>query len=230
MHHLGRAECVHQSPGTIQPVDGLDWFNQLSSILVALAITSFAKIVEAGALDEDTVGILLAFSFLLAWLTYEIVEKPLRSATHGRVKVAALALMLVAIGFVGYETFRNDGLGFRTKDRAEFLASFENTGLDWKLFKKLDLTREWRSECSFFNAKKYLEGQLEGGEQLAKCRELFKCAELGKFAVDRGIGRYQFSLCDVHANDYLRFWRAYDGHRERALSSNRQDGSRYFFR
>jgi SGNH domain (fused to AT3 domains) len=126
-------------------------------------ILSFAKIVEAGALDEGTVSILLALTFLLAWLTYGIVEKPLRSAVHGRVKVAALVLMLVAIGFVGYETFRNDGLGFRTKDRAEFLAYFENTGPDWKFFKKLDLTREWRSECSFFNAKKYLAGQLEGG-------------------------------------------------------------------
>ena len=71
---------------------------------------------------------------------------------------------MTVVGYIGYNTYNRGGLSFRTQDREEFVDYFENSFPSWRYFKKTNLPSEWRSECAFFNGKKYLdEGKIEGG-------------------------------------------------------------------
>ena len=55
---------------------------------------------------------LIALSIFLAWLTYKVIEKPIRS--HGGAKtVIALFLLMVAVGYLGYNTYIREGLPSR---------------------------------------------------------------------------------------------------------------------
>jgi peptidoglycan/LPS O-acetylase OafA/YrhL len=52
----------------------------------------------------------VVISILLAWLTYELIEKPIRLGKHGKAKTIILIVLMTAVGFVGYDCFRLDGL------------------------------------------------------------------------------------------------------------------------
>jgi len=55
---------------------------------------------------------LIGLSFSLAWVTYRFVEKPIRD--NGGIKaVIVLIFLMLAMGFVGYNTYVRDGLPFR---------------------------------------------------------------------------------------------------------------------
>ena len=55
----------------------------------------------------------LVISLLLAILTYQFLEKPIRSPGHYKSKIGLLVLGMVIVGSVGLNTFVRDGLGFR---------------------------------------------------------------------------------------------------------------------
>ena len=57
----------------------------------------------------------VASAILLAWLTYRLVERPLRFGARGRIVTVSLALLMLAMGFLGYNTFVREGLEFRNK-------------------------------------------------------------------------------------------------------------------
>lgn len=127
-------------------------------------LLSFARIVESGLPDVNIRLLAVVLSIFLAWFTYVVVERPIRLGKHGKTKVTFLVLLMIIIGSVGYYTYHKDGLGFRTQDREDFIDYFENSYPDRRYFKKINLSVEWRSECAFFNGKKYLkQGYLEGG-------------------------------------------------------------------
>lgn len=76
-------------------------------------ILAFARIVES---SKPAVAIRVAaigLSFVLAWLTYKVIERPIRFGSRSRVRVMGLCLVMLMIGFVGYNTDRRDGLEFR---------------------------------------------------------------------------------------------------------------------
>jgi len=78
-------------------------------------ILSFIRIVESEtpSLKTQTTGLIL--SFVLAWLTYHVIEKPIRFGRKTWIKTATLSLVLAVIGYIGYDTFQRNGLEFRTK-------------------------------------------------------------------------------------------------------------------
>lgn len=127
-------------------------------------LLSFARIFEG---KEPTAGIrtlVVALSFVLAWFTYRFVERTVRLGWHSSSKIITLIVLLLGIGLVGYYTYIKDGLGFRAKDSEGFVSYYENSFPEWKYFKRINLSKQWRSECAFFNGKMYLvEGSLEGG-------------------------------------------------------------------
>jgi len=103
-------------------------------------------------------------SIALAWLTYELIERPIRLCGHGKFTVARLAVLMGAIGCCGWTIFERDGLSFRRKDREAFVTYFDNSYPQWRYFKRVNLEFVWRmSECGFFDTNTYLkEGRLEG--------------------------------------------------------------------
>lgn len=94
-------------------------------------ILSFARIVESEMPAREIRVGAVALSFVLAWLTYRLVERPIRFGPKSWVKTAALCLALTAVGYVGFNAYERDGLGFRVKQFTRNLALFEDGNLPW---------------------------------------------------------------------------------------------------
>lgn len=77
-------------------------------------LLSFAQIIEAGAPARSLKLACLGAAVVLAWLTWQLVERPLRGAapgnTRGRAKVALLAAAMLALAGTGAAIWRADGV------------------------------------------------------------------------------------------------------------------------
>jgi peptidoglycan/LPS O-acetylase OafA/YrhL len=78
-------------------------------------ILSFVRIVESGIPSRDMRIGAVILSFVLAWLTYRFLEKPIRFGKSSWIKTATLTFVLAVISYVGYNAFQRNGLEFRTK-------------------------------------------------------------------------------------------------------------------
>lgn len=76
-------------------------------------LLAFARILEFGTPSLKIRFGAVALSFLLAWLTYEFVEKPFRFGKKTWMKTATLCVLMFLLGFVGYNTFQRKGYEFR---------------------------------------------------------------------------------------------------------------------
>jgi len=76
-------------------------------------LLSFTRILEAKMPVPATRGAVVSIAVILAWCTYQIVERPLRSGTRLNLKTAALMALMVMTGLVGYQVHRQHGLDFR---------------------------------------------------------------------------------------------------------------------
>ncbi len=83
-------------------------------------------------------GLIIGASFLLAWLTYRFVEKPIRGGGFGRIKALVLILLLGTVGFCGEYTFRDEGLRYQRSARVRSFYFFV-----------LERGQAWRSEVCF---------------------------------------------------------------------------------
>ena len=93
-------------------------------------LLSFARIVEGGTPSFKIRIAAITLSFVLAWLTYRLVEKPIRLANLNRVAITLAALMTI-VGLTGYTTFKNGGLVSRqlASDKLLLLKDFEQQDL-----------------------------------------------------------------------------------------------------
>ncbi|MDO9212351.1 MAG: acyltransferase family protein [Methylococcales bacterium] len=140
----------------------LVWFGLISFPLYLWhwPLLSFARIMEG---DKPSQGVRLAaivISVVLAWLTYKLIEKPIRFGNHSKAKTIILFVLILGIGGAGYYDYKHDGLGFRLKDRQEYSEYFENSAPEQKYFKKIGLNEKWRSECDFFDLSAFRAGHL----------------------------------------------------------------------
>ncbi len=76
-------------------------------------LLSLVNIVENGASAAAVRLGAVVLACALAWLTYYLLERPLRFGNKGRTKVLLMLLSMAAFGGVGYATYLRDGLGFR---------------------------------------------------------------------------------------------------------------------
>ena len=72
-------------------------------------LLSFARIEAAQTVSPELRWALLAISFLLAWITYRFVERPLRFGRAGNSKAIVLLCVLACVGSAGYLTFKSEG-------------------------------------------------------------------------------------------------------------------------
>lgn len=93
----------------------LVWFGLISFPLYLWhwPLLSFARIVESETPAREIRITAVFVSILLAWLTYILVEKPIRFGKYGNAKTITLIVLMVIVGYVGYNTYKRDGLGFR---------------------------------------------------------------------------------------------------------------------
>lgn len=76
-------------------------------------LLSFARVVESENPPVRILSAVVALSFVLAALTYWVIEKPIRYGSASWQKVAALCVLATVIGYVGYEAYLKDGLEWR---------------------------------------------------------------------------------------------------------------------
>ena len=77
-------------------------------------LLSFARIIEGEPPMWHIRLAIVGISILLAWFTYRLIERPIRFGSWQRFSVISLIILLLAIGFVGYNTYKRDGLPFRS--------------------------------------------------------------------------------------------------------------------
>lgn len=90
----------------------LVWFGLISYPLYLWhwPILSFMHILEGEVLGRKARVAALAVAVLLAWLTYRLLERPLRNPLNGARKVTVLALVIAMLGAFGGWVYRHDGL------------------------------------------------------------------------------------------------------------------------
>jgi hypothetical protein len=91
------------------------WFGLISFPLYLWhwPLLSFARIVAGEVPSYEVRTMAVAASIFLAWLTYRLIERPIRFGKFGGLKTVTLILLMMIIGFVGYNTYKRDGLTFR---------------------------------------------------------------------------------------------------------------------
>jgi len=105
----------------------LVWFGLISFPLYLWhwPLLSFARIIESETPSRGIRLAAVALAILLAWLTYRLIEKPLRFGKQGRAKTIVLLVLMGVVGFAGYNDYKRDGLGFRNNMLEEQMAQFD---------------------------------------------------------------------------------------------------------
>ena len=119
---LGAALLISAGPNTwlnrrVLSARVLVWFGLISYPLYLWhwPLLSFLKIIEGETPSVEVRAGAVVIAILLAWLTYRLVEKPVRFGARTRSATVVLTLLMLALGFLGYNTYVRDGLEFRNK-------------------------------------------------------------------------------------------------------------------
>jgi peptidoglycan/LPS O-acetylase OafA/YrhL len=93
----------------------LVWFGLISFPLYLWhwPLLSFARIVEGEIPSRNFRAAAVALSVLLAWVTFRLIERPIRMGPQGKAKVFFLVVPMVVVGSIGYGLYRREGLKFR---------------------------------------------------------------------------------------------------------------------
>jgi len=93
----------------------LVWFGLISFPLYLWhwPLLSFARIIVGEMPDRSIRIATVLVSIVLAWLTYKLIEKPVRFGKHRKAKTITFLTLMIAVGYVGYNSYNRDGLGFR---------------------------------------------------------------------------------------------------------------------
>ncbi|BBJ00627.1 hypothetical protein FGKAn22_23190 [Ferrigenium kumadai] len=79
-------------------------------------LLSFARIMESATPEPAIRLVLVAASFVLAWLTWKLVERPIRSRPRSRSIVLALSIAMIALLLTGEAVRKLDGIKTRKLD------------------------------------------------------------------------------------------------------------------
>ena len=101
----------------------LVWFGLISFPLYLWhwPLLSFMRIIESQVPSIVMRVTAVAISIVLAWLTYRLIERPIRIGKQDKFKTIMLLTLMVVIGYIGYNTYKNNGFDFRSATQLKFL-------------------------------------------------------------------------------------------------------------
>jgi peptidoglycan/LPS O-acetylase OafA/YrhL len=108
-------------------------------------LLSFARLLMNETPPPAVRGGAIVLSVLLAWLTYRLIESPIRFGPRRALVVPALCLALGGLLWAGYFTFQQDGLLGRAINRTDegFFVEYYTS------MKKKGIADAYRRECDF---------------------------------------------------------------------------------
>lgn len=132
------------------------WFGLISFPLYLWhwPLLSFVGIIESEEPSQNIRIAVVVLSVVLAWLTYKLVERPLRFGKHSKAKVIVLIVIMAIVGCLGYETYESNGVSFRYATGDESLASKHQLQilLNYNYFGGRSESEFWSNGC--FNLDK----------------------------------------------------------------------------
>ncbi len=72
-------------------------------------LLSFARIIESKTPSNSIRFACVALAFVLAWLSYRLIERPIRFGNQNRTKIIVLMLLMIILVGVGYATYMQEG-------------------------------------------------------------------------------------------------------------------------
>jgi peptidoglycan/LPS O-acetylase OafA/YrhL len=133
------------------------WFGLISFPLYLWhwPILSFARIIESEVPSRNIRIAAVVLSIALAWLTYKLVERPIRFGNYSKVKVTVLVILMTIVGYVGFNTYVRDGYEFRNSIKS--LVNNKNElirtpSIDDECLKYTGLVKPLFPYCRFTNA------------------------------------------------------------------------------
>lgn len=122
-------------------------------------IFTYIRLVNAQELTPYYGLIAISLSVLFAFLTYKLVELPLRRLKLPVSKPGVYVLLGVAFASAGLVTFYQNGIPSRPGTdiyaRSEYAQYFVNSLPEWEYATKHHLSEAYRSECDFFDIYSY---------------------------------------------------------------------------
>jgi hypothetical protein len=121
----------------------LVWFGLISYPLYLWhwPLLSFERIVENETPSWTTRIAIVALSIALAWLTYAIVEWPIRHRSKSRIATIGVLLAMIAVGALGYVAYAAGG--FMSRPIARNAAVLSN----YDYLKGVSVLDYWRGSC-----------------------------------------------------------------------------------
>jgi peptidoglycan/LPS O-acetylase OafA/YrhL len=91
------------------------WFGLISFPLYLWhwPLLSFLRLTEGVKPSVVHQMLAISTSVVLAWLTFKLIEKPIRKGKYARSKTIVLVVFLTMVGLVGYNTYARDGIPSR---------------------------------------------------------------------------------------------------------------------
>jgi peptidoglycan/LPS O-acetylase OafA/YrhL len=116
------------------------WFGIISYPLYLWhwPLFSFATILGNGELTRGMRVAVVISAIILSWLTYKIIEKPIRFGEHNQIKFIAPSILMLVIGLSGIHIYYSDGAAYR----------FPKTLNDF-LNQKVSIDEFWRHHSCF---------------------------------------------------------------------------------
>ena len=129
------------------------WFGKISYPLYLWhwVLLSYARINAISVPPPGYRLAVIALSIAWAWLTYRLIEQPLRYGPRGGAKTIGLVVALAVLGFAGYAVDRQGGYPARFWDQEDFLAYFENSRPHWRYFEREKILESLRDDCNFYD-------------------------------------------------------------------------------
>lgn len=122
------------------------------------SLLSFIRIVSVETLSVGVRIGVVSLSFLLAWLTYLFLERPIRFGQKSWAKTTALCFLVFAVGLVGYNAFIRNDLNIRLKDRGGFSEYFDDSPPQFNYIKRNGLLEKNREDCNFYDIESWMAG------------------------------------------------------------------------